>query len=99
MSRCGILSIDPMHLSGLLYLKILKLDQNRIKTTGKQLFQNMKNLEVIDLRYNSLSIFHEDVFAETNVVRILRLDHNDIRVIAKSAFSRLRQLEVFNSKF
>ncbi len=99
MSRCALVSTDLMHLMGLVYLKFLKITHNKIKTIGKQVFRNLKNIEEIDVRYNSLSMFGDVDFADANIVRSLRLDHNRIHTITMQTFARLQQLEILTMSY
>ncbi|XP_072043231.1 uncharacterized protein [Amphiura filiformis] len=72
-------------------LKYLILDHNNIQVLPMTIFQNLSQLEVLNLGYNYLTYLTPGLFHSSVSLQYLDLSHNDIHVIHRDVFSLLHE--------
>lgn len=71
-------------------IKKLNLSDNKIDQLGSLVFTHLKNLIIVDLSHNQISIIHERAFAEmSGTLFDINLSHNKIAVFMEKHFQLL----------
>lgn len=74
-------------------LKILQLDNNKLKSIKPRIFQSLKLLERLDLDRNEIENIYTDSFVGLMSVKTLWLNNNKISSIKPRTFESMKQLE------
>lgn len=82
--------------SGLLSLQQLDLSRNRITDAGMvgRAIKDLRNLEVLNLSYNSVEILSEASFVDLPRLKELKFDHNLLQELHHGAFHRVPSLKI-----
>jgi Leucine-rich repeat (LRR) protein len=83
--------------AGMTSLKVLNLSCNcSLRSLPKNVFTELRQLEVLRLSHNRLEAVHADSFTGLVSLKILKLDNNRIRFVPARAFAHCTRLEQLN---
>ncbi|XP_023243402.1 uncharacterized protein LOC111641461 [Centruroides sculpturatus] len=73
-------------------LKILNLNNNRLKEIPRGFFKNLTLLTYLDLSDNHIENFWEDIFSDLFSLKVLQIKNNKLTVLPENLLSSLTQL-------
>lgn len=93
LAKYGIRQIKAQTFAGLVHLKKLDLQGNKIQHIEDGAFRNLPKLEVLDLSRNSLKNINKETLAGLVSLYRLKLADNNIQTVENGSFGELRSLE------
>ena len=93
LTKYGIRQIRTQTFAGLVHLKKLDLQGNKIQDIEHGAFRNLPKLEELDLSRNSLKSIHKETLAGLVSLHRLKLADNSIQSLDEGSFDDLRSLE------
>ena len=83
----------------LLYLTLIRLNNNNINIVKSQTFTNVPNLNFVDLSFNQIESLEFEIFYKISEVNRLRLNGTDINQIDANAFTNVGLKSVFTLNY
>ncbi|RZC41850.1 LRR 8 domain containing protein [Asbolus verrucosus] len=59
----------------------IRLDSNKIRNIAPNAFKGLRKLDTLNLSYNKIEVWNENILADAEVVFYLQLAHNDIKCV------------------
>jgi len=93
---------NKLNLTHFKYLKEFRLEScvkepsNVIDEIDSNIFQNLENLEILDLSHNKIKQFDSPIFANLKKLKELRINSNQIEKIDSNLFQNLENLEILD---
>lgn len=91
----GFSKLQRKHLKNLDGLERLSLSENGLTELPIDLFDDIQNLNWLDLQQNNISL-HKGIFSKLGNLTFLELAHNNLESIDNGLFENQNQLEVLN---
>lgn len=90
---CGFVEIQSQHFTGLVSLRELRLNANRINRINESAFESNKDLTLLDLSGNQLQVLPHSTFVGLRGFEDLRLTFNPIELPVKKPFLKSESLK------
>nr|XP_036214140.1 toll-like receptor 1 [Bactrocera oleae] len=76
------------------HLRVLNVTNNNINFLTSDYFGLLENLEVIDLSYNNIGNWYQQVFVNNTKLRVLNLRNNNINILNYAMLNDFKSLEL-----
>ncbi|KAF5294654.1 hypothetical protein FQA39_LY02786 [Lamprigera yunnana] len=96
ITACGVQSIQPGALSGLIHLEELELGENNISEITRGTFNQLLNLVTLNLSKNRIESIEDNSFSGLFNLKNLLLNNNKIKIISDRTFQGLKTATKLN---